>query len=361
MAKQLEMMYEGKAKQVFATDDPTLAVIHYKDDATAFNGLKKGTIVGKGVVNNLVSNHLFKMLEANGVKTHLVEQLNERDSVVRRVSIVPIEVIVRNIAAGSLSKRLGLPEGTKLKTTVLEYCYKNDDLGDPMINDYHIAAMELATKDEMAQIAAMALKVNELLTAYLKDLGIELIDFKLEFGRFNGEILLADEISPDTCRFWDSKTGEKLDKDRFRRDLGHVEDAYQEILRQSEQENLYLVLAGQPTANASELLAAPACREFVEACRKVFDVVILDTPPAALLADASELAVLADGALMTVRQNYASRSQIMEGAQILSDSHLPLLGCVLNYASSRSPYGGYYGYGYGGYGRAYGEKKEKAE
>ena len=199
MAKQLEMMYEGKAKQVFATDDPTLAVIHYKDDATAFNGLKKGTIVGKGVVNNLVSNHLFKMLEANGVK--------------------------------SLSKRLGLPEGTKLKTTVLEYCYKNDDLGDPMINDYHIAAMELATKDEMAQIAAMALKVNELLTAYLKDLGIELIDFKLEFGRFNGEILLADEISPDTCRFWDSKTGEKLDKDRFRRDLGHVEDAYQEILR----------------------------------------------------------------------------------------------------------------------------------
>ena len=231
MAKQLEMMYEGKAKQVFATDDPTLAVIHYKDDATAFNGLKKGTIVGKGVVNNLVSNHLFKMLEANGVKTHLVEQLNERDSVVRRVSIVPIEVIVRNIAAGSLSKRLGLPEGTKLKTTVLEYCYKNDDLGDPMINDYHIAAMELATKDEMAQIAAMALKVNELLTAYLKDLGIELIDFKLEFGRFNGEILLADEISPDTCRFWDSKTGKKLDKDRFRRDLGHVEDAYQEILR----------------------------------------------------------------------------------------------------------------------------------
>ena len=169
MAKQLEMMYEGKAKQVFATDDPTLAVIHYKDDATAFNGLKKGTIVGKGVVNNLVSNHLFKMLEANGVKTHLVEQLNERDSVVRRVSIVPIEVIVRNIAAGSLSKRLGLPEGTKLKTTVLEYCYKNDDLGDPMINDYHIAAMELATKDEMAQIAAMALKVNELLTAYPAD------------------------------------------------------------------------------------------------------------------------------------------------------------------------------------------------
>ncbi len=231
MAKQLEMMYEGKAKQVFATDDPTLAIIHYKDDATAFNGLKKGTIVGKGVINNLVSNHLFKMLEENGIETHLVEQINERDSVVRRVEIVPVEVIVRNIAAGSLSKRLGLPEGTKLKSTVLEYCYKNDELGDPMINDYHIAAMGIATKEEMQAIASMALKVNDLLSAYLKDLGIELIDFKLEFGRFDGRIVLADEISPDTCRFWDSKTGEKLDKDRFRRDLGDVEEAYQEILR----------------------------------------------------------------------------------------------------------------------------------
>ena len=231
MAKQLEMMYEGKAKQVFATDDPTLAIIHYKDDATAFNGLKKGTIVGKGVINNLVSNHLFKMLEENGIETHLVEQINERDSVVRRVEIVPVEVIVRNIAAGSLSKRLGLPEGTKLKSTVLEYCYKNDELGDPMINDYHIAAMGIATKEEMQAIASMALKVNDLLSAYLKDLGIELIDFKLEFGRFDGRVVLADEISPDTCRFWDSKTGEKLDKDRFRRDLGDVEEAYQEILR----------------------------------------------------------------------------------------------------------------------------------
>ena len=231
MVKQLEVMYEGKAKQVFATDDPTLAIIHYKDDATAFNGLKKGTIVGKGVVNNLVSNHLFKMLEQNGVPTHLVEQINDRDSVVRRVQIVPLEVIVRNIAAGSLSKRLGLPEGTKLASTVLEFCYKNDDLGDPMINDYHIAAMGIATKEEMETIASMALRINELLTAYLKDLGIELIDFKLEFGRFEGRIVLADEISPDTCRFWDSKTGEKLDKDRFRRDLGDVEEAYQEILR----------------------------------------------------------------------------------------------------------------------------------
>ena len=231
MVKQLEMMYEGKAKQVFATDDPTLAIIHYKDDATAFNGLKKGTIVGKGVVNNLVSNHLFKMLEENGVPTHLVEQINERDSVVRRVQIVPLEVIVRNIAAGSLSKRLGLPEGTKMHSTVLEFCYKNDDLGDPMVNEYHIAAMQLATREEVETISSMALRVNELLSAYLKELNIELIDFKLEFGRYDGRIVLADEISPDTCRFWDSKTGEKLDKDRFRRDLGDVEGAYQEILR----------------------------------------------------------------------------------------------------------------------------------
>ena len=232
MAKQLEMMYEGKAKQVFATDDPTLAVIHYKDDATAFNGLKKGTIVGKGVVNNLVSNHLFKMLEANGVKTHLVEQLNERDSVVRRVSIVPIEVIVRNIAAGSLSKRLGLPEGTKLKTTVLEYCYKNDDLGDPMVNNYHILAAGFATQEEIDKISSMALKVNELMLEFFKSIGVDLIDFKIEFGKTSdGEIILADEISPDTCRFWDINTHEKLDKDRFRRDMGGVEGAYQEMMK----------------------------------------------------------------------------------------------------------------------------------
>lgn len=232
MAKQLEMMYEGKAKQVFATDDPTLAVIHYKDDATAFNGLKKGTIVGKGVVNNLVSNHLFKMLEANGVKTHLVEQLNERDSVVRRVSIVPIEVIVRNIAAGSLSKRLGLPEGTKLKTTVLEYCYKNDDLGDPMVNNYHILAAGFATQEEIDKISSMALKVNELMLEFFKSIGVDLIDFKIEFGKTSdGEIILADEISPDTCRFWDINTHEKLDKDRFRRDMGGVEEAYAEMMK----------------------------------------------------------------------------------------------------------------------------------
>lgn len=230
MAQMREMMYEGKAKQVFATDDPTLAIIHYKDDATAFNGLKKGTIVGKGVINNVVSNHLMTLLAQHGVESHLVEQLSERDTLVRRVQIVPVEVIVRNIAAGSLSKRIGYPEGTKLASTVLEYCYKDDELGDPMINETHIAAMGLATKEEMAQIASMALKVNEVLTDYLKDLNIELIDFKLEFGRFDGRIVLADEISPDTCRFWDANTGEKLDKDRFRRDLGDVEEAYQEIL-----------------------------------------------------------------------------------------------------------------------------------
>ena len=230
MMEKLEQLYEGKAKKVFKTDDPHCYIVEYKDDATALNGLKRGTIAGKGVINNRVSNHLMRMLEQNGIPTHLVEEISDWETIVKKVTIIPLEVIVRNIAAGSLSKRLGLPEGTSLAHTVLEYCYKDDELGDPMVNDYHIAAMELATKDEMAQIAAMALKVNELLTAYLKDLGIELIDFKLEFGRFNGEILLADEISPDTCRFWDSKTGEKLDKDRFRRDLGHVEDAYQEIL-----------------------------------------------------------------------------------------------------------------------------------
>ncbi|MCI8623363.1 MAG: phosphoribosylaminoimidazolesuccinocarboxamide synthase [Provencibacterium sp.] len=227
-----EQLYEGKAKKVYKTDDPQLYIVDYKDDATAFNGLKKGTILGKGAINNRVSNHLMRMLEKNGVPTHLVEELSERETLVRKVEIVPLEVIVRNIAAGSLSKRLGLPEGTKLKTTVLEYSYKNDDLGDPMVNDYHIAAMELATEEEVKTIAGYALRVNELLGDYLRDLGIELIDFKLEFGRTSdGTIILADEISPDTCRFWDSKTGEKLDKDRFRRDMGGVEDAYKEILK----------------------------------------------------------------------------------------------------------------------------------
>ena len=230
--KKLEQVYEGKAKKVFKTDDPDLYIVDYKDDATAFNGEKKGTIVNKGIINNKVSNHLMKMLEQNGVPTHFVEEISDRETIVRRVDIVPIEVIVRNIAAGSLSKKLGIPEGTKLACTVLEFCYKDDALGDPMINDYHIFAMKLATQSELDTIAKYSFRVNDVLTEYLQDLNIELIDFKLEFGRTSeGTIILADEISPDTCRFWDSITKEKLDKDRFRRDLGHVEDAYKEIMK----------------------------------------------------------------------------------------------------------------------------------
>ncbi len=231
MAVKTEQMYEGKAKKVYLTDDPDLVIVDYKDDATAFNGIKKGTIVGKGVVNNKVSNHMFKLLSERGIPTHFVEQLSDRETLVKKVSIVPVEVIVRNIAAGSISKRLGIPEGTKLKTTVLEYSYKDDALGDPMINDYHVYAMELATREELQKIAGYSFRINEIMTEYLKRFDIELIDFKLEFGRYNGDIVLADEISPDTCRFWDSKTGKKLDKDRFRQDLGEVEDAYQEILK----------------------------------------------------------------------------------------------------------------------------------
>ena len=230
--KKTNLLYEGKAKKVYETTDPGMLIVDYKDDATAFNGLKKGTIQGKGAINNRVTNHLMKLLEKNGVPTHFVEEISPRQTVVRRVKIVPLEVIVRNIAAGSLAKRLGLKEGTKLGRTVLEFCYKDDELGDPMVNEYHILAMNYATKEELDLISAYALKVNQVLTAYLKDLNIELIDFKLEFGRLeDGSIVLADEISPDTCRFWDSVSGEKLDKDRFRRDLGGVEDAYEEILR----------------------------------------------------------------------------------------------------------------------------------
>lgn len=228
--RKLEQLYEGKAKKVYSTDDPNYVIVEYKDDATAFNGLKRGTIVGKGVVNNKVSNHLFRLLEKHGIPTHYVQELSDRETLVKKVEIIPVEVIVRNRAAGSLSKRLGLPEGERLKTVVLEYCYKNDELGDPMVNEYHIYAMELATKQEMDRIADMALRINQILSDYLRDFNVELIDFKLEFGRFNSEIILADEISPDTCRFWDTRTGEKLDKDRFRRDLGNVEEAYQEIL-----------------------------------------------------------------------------------------------------------------------------------
>lgn len=230
--QKLEQLYEGKAKRVYKTDDPNVYMVDYKDDATAFNGLKKGTIAGKGVINNRVTNHLMKLLEKNGIPTHLVKEISDRETLVKKVSIVPLEVIVRNIAAGSLAKRLGLPEGTKLKKTVLEYCYKDDELGDPMVNDYHILAMEWATSEELKTLADYSFKINNILTDYLKDLNIELIDFKLEFGRTaDGTIILADEISPDTCRFWDSVTGEKLDKDRFRRDLGGVEDAYQEVMK----------------------------------------------------------------------------------------------------------------------------------
>ena len=225
-------MYEGKAKKVFATDDENYCIVSYKDDATANNGLKKGTILGKGVINNRVTNHLMKLVESKGVPTHFVEEINDRETIVKKVSIVPLEVIVRNIAAGSLAKRLGLEEGTKLNKTVLEYCYKDDDLGDPMVNEYHILAMNYATKEELDTIAKYAFAVNDILTEYLKEVNIELVDFKLEFGRLSdGTIVLADEISPDTCRFWDSVTNEKLDKDRFRRDMGGVEDAYQEVMK----------------------------------------------------------------------------------------------------------------------------------
>ncbi len=225
-------LYEGKAKKVFATTDPAYYIVDYKDDATAFNGLKKGTIQGKGEINNRVTNHLMGLLEKKGVPTHLVRELSPRETLVKKVAIVPLEVIVRNIAAGSLAKRLGLEEGTKLGRTVLEFCYKNDDLGDPMVNDYHILAMGWATEAELKLISDYSLKINQVLSDYLAEAGIELIDFKLEFGKTDdGTIVLADEISPDTCRFWDIKTHEKLDKDRFRRDLGGVEDAYKEILR----------------------------------------------------------------------------------------------------------------------------------
>ena len=227
-----EQLYEGKAKKVYSTDVEGVYIVDYKDDATAFNGVKKGTIVGKGVINNRVTNFLMKKLEAEGIPTHLIEQLSDRETAVKAVKIVPLEVIVRNVAAGSLSKRLGLPEGTPMKKTVLEFSYKNDELGDPMINDYHIFAMELATPEELNTIKDYALRINEILTEYFKTLNIDLIDFKLEFGKTaDGTIVLADEISPDTCRFWDSTTHEKLDKDRFRRDLGNVEGAYREILR----------------------------------------------------------------------------------------------------------------------------------
>ena len=229
--KKMGQLYEGKAKKVYATDEKGTYIVSYKDDATAFNGLKKGSIVGKGAINNRVSNHLMTLLEKQGIPTHVIKELNDRETAVKAVTIIPLEVIVRNIAAGSLAKRLGLEEGLKLSSTVLEFCYKRDDLGDPLVNEYHIKALNLASETELSQITKYSLQINTFLGSYLLPLGIELVDFKLEFGKTeDGTLILADEISPDTCRFWDTKTHEKLDKDRFRRDLGGVEDAYKEIL-----------------------------------------------------------------------------------------------------------------------------------
>ena len=230
--KKTEQLYEGKAKKVFATDDPDVVIVDYKDDATAFNGEKKGTIVGKGVINNRMTNHVFQLLEKEGVPTHLIQELSERETAVKKVEIVPLEVIIRNVAAGSFSKRLGVPEGTPFKEPTIEFSYKNDELGDPLINSYFAVALGLATWEEIETIKKYAFKVNEVLKAYFLQADIKLIDFKIEFGRLaDGTVILADEVSPDTCRLWDKETHEKLDKDRFRRDLGNVEDAYQEVFR----------------------------------------------------------------------------------------------------------------------------------
>ena len=225
-------LYEGKAKKVFATKDPALCIVSYKDDATAFNGLKKGTIAGKGVVNNRMSNLMMQLLEKSGVPTHFVEELSDRDTLVKKVKIVPLEVIIRNVSAGSFAKHYGVEEGIVFDEPTIEFSYKNDELGDPLLNSYHALALKLATKEEIETIKKYAFKVNEVLSEYFKTLGIRLVDFKLEFGRLeDGTIVLADEISPDTCRLWDIKTNEKLDKDRFRRDMGGVEDAYKEVFK----------------------------------------------------------------------------------------------------------------------------------
>ena len=231
-----EQLYEGKAKKVYATENPDYVIVSYKDDATAFNGLKKGTIVGKGVINNKMTNMMMKMLEKKGVPTHFVEEIDDRNTIVKKVEIVPLEVIIRNVAAGSFSKKYGVPEGTPFIAPTIEFSYKNDDLGDPLINSYHALALGLSTKEEIETIKAMAFKVNDIMKEFFKHLNIDLIDFKLEFGRYKGQIVLADEISPDTCRFWEAGTWDtthhtSLDKDRFRRDLGGVEDAYNEIFK----------------------------------------------------------------------------------------------------------------------------------
>jgi len=227
-----EMLYEGKAKQVFATDDPEVLLVHYKDDATAFNGLKKGTITGKGAINNRVTNFMMQLLEKEGVPTHFVEELSDRETLVKKVQIVPLEVIIRNISAGSFAKHYGVEEGIVFDEPTIEFSYKNDELGDPLINEYHALALKLATKEEIETIKKLAFKTNEVMKAFFKARKVDLVDFKLEFGRLSDNtIVLADEISPDTCRFWDSDSHEKLDKDRFRRDLGNVEDAYEEMLK----------------------------------------------------------------------------------------------------------------------------------
>ena len=229
--KKGTQLYEGKAKKVYLTDDPDVLIVAYKDDATAFNGEKKGTIVGKGAINNRMSNYLFKQLEKEGIPTHLIEELSDRETAVKKVSIVPLEVIVRNVAAGSFSKRLGVPEGTEFTEPTIEFSYKNDELGDPLINEYFARALNLASWDEIETIKKYAFKINEVLKKFFLAAELRLIDFKIEFGRYHGTIILADEISPDTCRLWDVHTNEKLDKDRFRRDLGNVEEAYQEVMK----------------------------------------------------------------------------------------------------------------------------------
>ena len=230
--QKLEQLYEGKAKKVFRTDDPELYIVDYKDDATAFNGLKKGTIAGKGVINNQMTNHLMRRIEKAGIPTHFVQELSERETLVKKVSIVPLEVIIRNLSAGSFAKRYGVEEGIVFDAPTIEFSYKNDELGDPLLNSYHALALKLATAEEIETIKKYAFAVNDVLKAFWSECGVTLVDFKLEFGKLaDGTIVLADEISPDTCRLWDSKTGEKLDKDRFRRDLGGVEGAYAEVMQ----------------------------------------------------------------------------------------------------------------------------------
>ena len=229
--KKVELLYEGKAKKVYTTEDPDVLIVDYKDDATAFDGQKKGTIVGKGAINNRMTNHIFKLFEKDGIPTHYIEELSDRETAVKKVEIIPLEVIIRNITAGSFAKKMGMEEGIVLKRPTLEFSYKNDDLHDPFINRYYALALDLATEEEINTIEKYAFQVNEIMKQYFGSLGIDLVDFKVEFGRYKGQVILADEVSPDTCRLWDKETHEKLDKDRFRRDMGNVEDAYNEVFR----------------------------------------------------------------------------------------------------------------------------------